>query len=370
MINLHEPSISLLDKIRVFKSLSNIWIGKGKVVDEFEDKLKDYLKLDNIITITSGTQALYEVFKLLKDLTNKKDIIISPFSYVGIGGSIKSNDFDIVYSDINKKHLSLSLKGIRRKINKNTAAVVIQHYGGRPNWEIREISHFLKQRNIFLIEDCATVLGGKINNRHLGDWGDFSIWSFDSVKVITTLDGGMIRCKNKKHLEIIQNNIHLGLNDSPTTLSNFHQNDNWWIIDPKTHGTKNILNNVTASLGISQLKKIDKFIRRQKKVWDYYQQNIKNSKIKLPQDPPHFVDESYFLFWVFCNERDKLATYLKESGIFSTFRYFPLNKTKLYFDDCNLPNSEEIYRNILCIPCHKNLTIKDLKYIVTKINNY
>ena len=371
MINIHEPSITLLDKIMVFKSLSSIWIGKGKEVNNFEKQLMSYLKLNNIVTVTSGTQALYEIFKLLKGLSNKKDVIISPLSYIGIGSSIKDNDFDIVYSDINKDHLSLSLKSIKHKVNRNTLAVVVQHYGGRPNWEIREISEYLKDRKIFLIEDCATVLGGKIKDKHLGSFGDFSIWSFDSVKIITTLDGGMIYCKNNNHLYIIENNIHLGLQDSPTTLSKFYENsNNWWIIDPKTYGTKNILNNVTASLGISQLKKIDKFIRRQRDIWDYYQKNINNPKIKLPKKSPHFVEESYFLFWVFCCQRDQLAKYLKENGIFSTFRYYPLNKTKLYHDKNILPNVENIYKEVLCIPCHKNLTNNDLKYIVNKINQF
>lgn len=372
MINIHEPKITLSDKIEMIKSLSTNWIGKGKKVDQFQDHLKKYLNLDNIVTVTSGTQALYEIFRLLKTKTNKKEIIISPISFIGIASSIKINDFEIKYADIDLNDLSLSLNSIKEKINHNTAAVVIQHYGGRPNREIQEISDFLKQKNIYLIEDCATVLGGKINNQHLGRWGDFSIWSFDSVKIITTLDGGAIYCKNKNDLSIIENNIHFGLIDSPTTMLKFNQDiKNWWEIQPQRYGTKNILNNITASLGISQLKKIDFFINKQKDVWNYYQDNIKNSKIILPQNPINFIDESYFLFWILSDKRNELAWHLKQNNIFSTFRYYPLHKTSLYGDNlCKLPNTEQVYNDLLCIPCHKNLTKRNLKHIVNIINNF
>ena len=373
MINLHEPSISLFDKIEILKSLSTNWIGKGKKVDEFENNLKQYLQLENITTVTSGTQALYEIFRVLKDKSNKREIIISSLSFIGIISSLKINNFDFVYADINKDHLSISLKSIKQKITNNTCAVVVQHYGGRPNYEIGEISEYLRKKNIVLIEDCATGLGGKIDNTHLGSFSDYSMWSFDAVKLITTLDGGAIYCKDKNDLNIIKDNIHFGLIESPTTMSKFNRVDSltWWKLYPKTYGTKNILNNITASLGISQLKRINKFINKQKAIWQYYKSHIYHPNIRLPKEISSNIDESYFLFWILSNNRDALANHLKKNGIFSTFRYYPLHKTELYKkEDSILPNTEEICKEILCIPCHKNLTTTNLKYVVKTINTF
>ena len=372
MINIHEPHISFLDKIKILKSLSTNWIGKGDKVDQFENNLKNYFNFQNIITITSGTQALFEIFRLLKQKTNKKEIIISSMSFIGIINSLMINDFNYIYADIDENYLSLSLKNIEEKINKNTAAVVIQHYGGRPNYEIEKISKYLKEKNIYLIEDCATVIGATIDSKHMGCFGDYAIWSFDCMKTITTLDGGALYCKDKNDLEIIKNNINLGLIISPNTLYSFNQNNNfWWKINPSTYGLKNVLNNVTAGLGVSQLKKINEFIKKQKYAWDYYQNNINNKKIELPQIAKKEIKESYFLFWLFSNERDKLAYYLKTKNIFSTFRYYPLHKTFLYENkNVSLPVTEKIYESVLCIPCHKNLTKKNLKHIVDVINAF
>ena len=371
MINIHEPNITFGDKIEVLKSLSTHWIGKGKKVDQFEEDLKKFLKLDNIITITSCTQGLYEIFKLLKTKTNKKEIIVSSLSFIGILSSIKSNHFDFVYADIDENYLSLTLDSIKEKITNDTCAVVIQHYGGRPNYQIEEISNYLKNKNIYLIEDCATVLGATIKDKHLGSYGDFAVWSFDATKVITSLDGGAIYCKNKKDEDSIKNAIHFGLVEAPTTFSKFNDNENkWWQLDPVSYGTKNILNNITASLGISQLKKINKFISRQKEIWQYYKNNIKNINVKSPLEPVENINESYFLFWLSSYKRNDLALYLKKNNIFSTFRYYPLHKTSLYHSDAYLPKTETIYKQIICIPCHKNLTNKNLEYIVKKINNF
>jgi aminotransferase len=369
MINIHEPNITFIDKIEVLKSLSTHWIGKGKKVDQFEEDLKNYLKLDNITTVTSCTQGLYEIFRLLKTKTNKKEIIVASLTFIGILSSIKINDFNIVYADIDENYLSLTLESIKEKITNNTAAVVIQHYGGRPNYEIEKISNYLKNKDIYLIEDCATVLGATLDNKHLGSFGDFSVWSFDATKVITSLDGGAIYCKDKRDENIIKNNIHFGLIEAPTTFSRFNDNENkWWQLQPTSYGTKNMLNNITASLGISQLKKIDKFILKQKNVWQYYIKNIKN--FQSPSIAPSNINESYFLFWLFHEKRDILAEYLKENKIFSTFRYYPMHKTNLYKQECYLPTTEKIYKNMLCIPCHKNLTDKNIEYIVKKINSF
>lgn len=379
MINIHEPNINLIDKLKILKSLFNKQISKDKKVNEFENDLRKYLQLKNIITTTSGTQGLFEIFKLLKeklyDCTNvlkyDKEVIISSMSYIGIASSIKSNHFKIKYSDIDKDYLSLSLKNIKKSISKKTCAVVIQHYGGRPNYEIEEISKYLKENNVYLIEDCATILGGKVNNVHLGSFSDFAIWSFDPMKSITTLEGGAVYCKEEKDFIKIKNNIYLGLNESPNSYNNFIVNkDEWWKLNPMSYGSRNVLNEVCATLGISQLKRLDKITDRQNEIWNYYYNNINNYKIILPKKSLTNIKESGFLFWLYCKDRNDLAKYLKENKIYSTFRYYPLHKTSLYKSNINLPIIEKCYEEILCIPCHKNLTNKELKYIVKKINEY
>jgi aminotransferase len=371
MINIHQPKIDLFDKFEILKSLSTVWIGKGKKVEEFEKKLQKYLSLKNIITVTSGTQGIYEIFKLLKTKNKKKEIIVASLSFIGILSSIKLNDFDYVYADIEEEYYSLSLNNIIEKITENTCAVVIQHYGGRPNYEIEKIAKYLQEKNIYLIEDCATVFGGTINEKHPGGYGDFSIWSFDCMKIITTLDGGAIYCKNGDDLQKIKESIHFGLVDSPTSYSAFQNKKQWWEINPQSYGTRNILNDVTASLGISQLKKIKKFIKQQEVVWDFYLNNIKNKKIKLPNAAQKNITESYFFFWLLSEERNELAEYLKKNNIFSTFRYYPLHKTEIYEkENIVLKNTDHIYNNLLCIPCHKALSLKDLKHITKIINNF
>jgi aminotransferase len=190
------------------------------------------------------------------------------------------------------------------------------------------------------------------------------------MKTITTGDGGMIFCTNKQDENTLRNNIFLGMNENSSTLSKSKTSENWWIIEPKTFGTRNIMNNISASLGISQLKKLDDFIEKQNWIWDQYLQNIKNNWISFPDSPKENTKEAGYFFWIYSKHRDKIANYLKKHGIFSTFRYYPLHKTKLYSNTQSLPNTDNFYETALCIPCHKNLSKPQINYIISKINEF
>lgn len=368
MINIHEPKISFGDKLKVLKALSTNWIGKGETVNLFEQSFANYLGVDGVISTTSCTQALFEVFNYLKTVTNKKQVVITSIGWIGIPAAIKLNGFDFIYCDISPEHNSMSFESLQQTITSDTVAVVVQHYGGRPNLEIEKIINFAKEKNIFVIEDCATVLGAKINNKHVGTFGDFAVWSFDAMKTITSGDGGMIFCSNKEHEKALRNNIFLGIDDNSSTLAKSKTSETWWVLEPKTFGTRNIMNNISASLGLSQLHQLPNFIQTQNQIWSYYLNNIKNSWIGLPQSTQ--VEEADYLFWIYSEKRDALANYLKQNGIFSTFRYYPLHKTSLYFSSQTLPNTEKFYSIALCIPCHKNLSKYQTKWIVSKLNSF
>lgn len=368
MINIHEPKISFGDKLKVLKALSTNWIGKGETVKLFEQSFANYLGVASVISTTSCTQALFEVFNYLKTITNKKQVVITSIGWIGIPAAIKLNGFDFVYCDISHEHNSMSFESLQKTITSDTVAVVVQHYGGRPNLEIEKIINLTKDKNIFVIEDCATVLGAKINNKHVGTFGDFAVWSFDAMKTITSGDGGMIFCSNKEHEKILRNNIFLGIDDNSSTFDKSKTSESWWVLEPKSFGTRNIMNNISASLGLSQLEQLSNFIQTQNRIWNYYLNNIKNHLIKLPQSTN--VEEADYLFWIYSEKRDLLASYLKRNGIFSTFRYYPLHKTLLYFSSQSLPNTERFYSTALCIPCHKNLSEKQIDFIVSKINDF
>lgn len=370
MINIHEPKISLFDKLKVLQTLSTNWIGKGETVKLFEKSFASFLNVSTTISTTSCTQGLFEIFNYLKTITNKKEVVIASVCWVGIPAAIKLNGFSFVYCDINPEHNSISFESLVETVTENTVAIVVQHYGGRPNTQIEQIIALAKQKGIFVIEDCATVLGAKVNNKHVGTFGDFAVWSFDAMKTITSGDGGMIFCSNKQHETVIRNNIFLGLDENSSTLAKSKVSNSWWSIEPKTYGNRNIMNNISASLGISQLSKLEVFLTKQNWIWNYYCQNIQNPFLSTPKLLTQNFKEAGYLFWIYSEQRDRVANYLKANRIFSTFRYYPLHKTQLYNHSKSLPNTELFYKTALCIPCHKNLSYSDVHYIVLKLNDF
>jgi dTDP-4-amino-4,6-dideoxygalactose transaminase len=371
MINIHEPKVTLWDKLQVLQTLSTNWIGKGRIVEQFEANLANYLNVEEIVSTTSCTQGLFEIFNLLKTVSNKRRVLIASISWIGIANIIRSNGFYFDYCDINVSK-SISLDEIKNNLTDDTIAVVVQHYGGRPNHEIEEIVNFLKSKNIFIIEDCATILGAQINSKHVGTFGDFAVWSFDAMKTITSGDGGAVYCADKKLREQLKANLFLGFQNNSTTLSkskNSIQSD-WWILKPTSFGSRNIMNDISASLGLSQLQKLDEYIKSQNKVWEYYSNNIKNPLITLPEKSFENCKEVGYLFWIYSDHRDALAFYLKQNKIFSTFRYYPLHLMELHKGNKQLKITEEFYSKTLCIPCHKNLSKSTMRYIVKNLNEF
>jgi aminotransferase len=93
MINIHEPKVTLWDKLQVLQTLSTNWIGKGRIVEQFEANLANYLNVEEIVSTTSCTQGLFEIFNLLKTVSNKRRVLIASISWIGIANIIRSNGF-------------------------------------------------------------------------------------------------------------------------------------------------------------------------------------------------------------------------------------------------------------------------------------
>ena len=129
--------------------------------------------------------------------------------------------------------------------------------------------------------------------------------------------------------------------------------------------------NVGASIGIEQLKKLDKLQAHRKMVWDYYQENLKLDWIVLPVGPESHETHSYFTFVISVKkDRDALAKFLLDNGVYTTLRYHPLHMNPLYCSDKVLPNSELLNEESLSIPIHANLTQENIEYVVSKIKEY
>ena len=234
---------------------------------------------------------------------------------------------------------------------------------------IEKITELCELKNIKLIEDNANSPFSSVNVKNTGTFGDIGLWSFDSMKQLVIGDGGMVYCKDLKDKEKLDKLTYLGL-ESKSGFSNSIDNK-WWEFDVSSPSRRSITNDIQAAMGIEQLKKIDVQLSKRKIINDTYTKELKELNwLDVPMDLKLGVSSSYYMYHIQTKDRDKLAKYLRDKGIYTTFRYYPLHLVKFFKSNTKLPNTEKAAFNTLCIPLHQGLKQDDVSYIIETIKKF
>lgn len=375
MINIFQPSLGKEEINELKKVFESNWLGKGEYVKNFEIGFANNLKIDPkyFLSTTSCTEAIMLSSELFQ--FNKNDEIIVPtISFPSIGSAIISNNAKIVFCDVDKRSLNVTALDIEKKISSKTKAVFITHYGGVP-CDMDPIIDLCNKNKILIIEDSACSVKSFYKGKACGTMGDMGFWSFDAMKTLCTGDGGMIYLKSLKNRTIAEETLYLGLPvKQKSGIDSSTSNNNWWEFEMNRPGRRSIMNNITAAIGIVQLQKLEGFLKKRKKIYDFYQESFKNIDwIKRPPEINNNYVSSYYFYWIQTDRRDQLAKYLLEKGVYTTFRYWPLNKIKMfskYTNNDQLLNTDYISKHTLNIPLHHSLSDNDISKIIEMIRNF
>ena len=194
---------------------------------------------------------------------------------------------------------------------------MVTHYGGVP-CDMTEIINYCNLRNIKVIEDSACALTASVNGNNCGTLGDFGVWSFDAMKLITTGDGGALYAKDKKALSKIREYLYLGLPEKEKSGLDSAKNANepgWWQYELNNAGRRAIMNDVAAAMGVVQMKKLHELIRSRKDTAAMYDQQIQILRLSECISCKECRRMSYF-YTIKC-ERDELAIHLKNNGVYT-----------------------------------------------------
>lgn len=271
-----------------------------KVV-EFENKFSKFLNSKYCLAVTSGTAALRVALASL-NLGKKDEVITQAFTFVATVEAIVESGCKPVYANIDNS-LNLDPKDLKKKITKNTKAVIVVHMLGVPG-KLDEIKKICKKNKIFLIEDTAWGCGGKYGNNFLGTLGDIGAFSFDHAKVITTGEGGMITFKKKKHYLLAKAWHDHGHENNPRL--------NRWEDSRRSSGFNFRMNELQGAIGIAQLSKLNKIVSMQRKnynkIWNKLK-NIKNISLRY-YEKKSFITADAFVFFV---KNNKVAQNCRKS---------------------------------------------------------
>jgi len=342
----------------------------GPEIDEFENDIKNYVGTDYCIALNSGTSALHATL-LAYGLGNGDEIIVPSFSFISTANSVLFVNGKPKFADIEEETFGLNPDSISNVINSKTKAIIPMDYGGL-SCKISEISEVAKKNNLILIEDAAECLGSTVKGIKVGSQSDSAIFSFCGNKVLTTGEGGAVVTNSKKIYEKIKLIRSHGRQDSINYFKNPSKSQylslgyNWR------------MSSLTAALGISQLKKLDKIIKmRQKNAKQLISKLAKFKEISI-SDPPNGYEHIYQMFTIKLNSkkiRDSLHNFLKKKRIFSKVYFFPIHLTDFYkknFPNSGkfLPNTEKLSNQLLTLPLYPNMTSEEKQYLIESISEF
>ena len=340
----------------------------GKSVDDFEKKISSVCNIKNkyVVTVNTGYSAIHTALLLMN--IGKNDEVITPaFNNIADLQSILSVGGKIVFADIDKS-LCIDPQKLENLITKKTKAIIVCDYGMRiANHD--KINIIAKRHNVRVLHDAAHSFGSTFKKRKIGSFSDITMFSFDPVKTITAIDGGAIIVNTKKEMNLAHKIRLMGMKQSSKVM---YKNKRAWTYDVDVHGYRYHLANLHAAVGISQINDLKKISITRKNTVKFYNKYIINSS--LIEKP--FLDNGIVPFIYYLriknNLREKFINYLKKNKIDTGIHWQPGNKFKLFkkLKKNHLIETNKVAKEIVTIPLHSNMRLKDQEKIVKIINNF
>lgn len=359
-LNLHEPSLDISDYKMVLKSLKEKEISTyGKYNVLFEKKISRYIGSKNIVSTINGTSALHLMFKML-GVEKNDEVLVQSLTYVSSVNSIIYNNACPHFVEINQNNLSVDLEKLENYLKKNTFQKRNTCFNKKTKKRIRfflnvcinglsanlfKLKIVLNKFNIKLVEDAAEALGCFYNKKHIGLFGEGGVLSFNGNKVITTGGGGALYLKSQK--------LHRLSFQYATNCKVEHGYET----DYFDTGYNYRLPSINASLGISQLNKLEKFIKNKKKIYEIYSKIFNDYDEFEVLKPIKNLRSNYWLTNVrICKankiKKDSLFKNFWDSKIFIRQIWKPLHMMKKFksYPKMNLEQTEKTYNNTFSLP--------------------
>ena len=367
MINLFQPTVGEAELAGIKDVFASNWLGTGERVEQFERAFGEYVGRppDEVQAISSCTEGLFQAVAAL-GLRPEDDVVLPSISFIGAAHAVCSSGTRVVLCDVDPSTLNATVEHVERAITPATKAVLILHYGGGPG-AVAEIAELAEQRSLFLVEDAAVGLGSFTAGRACGTFGDVGVWSFDSMKVMTTGDGGMVWCRSQAMADRIRRGARLGVGSSG--FSRRVGSSRWWEIDPPTVGRKGTMNDVAASIGLVQLARLPGFLRRRSEIAAAYDAGLGDLPwVTVPEQYAPRAARIFYWIQTAPKIRDQLAAHLLERGIYTNFQYWPLHKTRMYESGDAFPGADHAAGSTLLLPLHQGLSDADVERVLDAIH--
>ncbi len=362
-----RPFIDKDDKAGVMEVLNSGSLSLGPKYSQFEQQMAKFVGSKFALAVSSGTAGLHLAVKAL-GIGEGDEVITTPFSFIASANCILFEKAKPVYVDIDKETFNLDPDKIEAVITKKTKAILVVHIFGQ-SADMAKIIKIAKKHNLKVIEDACESLGAKFSGKMTGTFGDVGVYSFYPNQQMTTGEGGIIVTDSKSIFELCDSMRNQGRPLRPSV-----KDMNWdWLVNERL-GYNYRMDEMNASLGITQLKKLKWMIEKRIELAGWYTSALaKEPKIIIPKVMTNRT-HSWFVYVVRITERRRNAAMdkLNNAGIqvrpyFPTIHLQPFMQKMFGFKKGDFPIAEKISSETLALPFYIGLNKQNVRYITNKL---
>jgi perosamine synthetase len=360
----------------VVKVLRSNFLTQGPNVAEFEKAVCKYTGAKYAVAVANATAGLH-IAMIALGVEKGDEVITSPITFLASANCALYVGASPKFADIESFTACISPSEIEKNITDKTKVLIPVHFAGQ-SCDMKTINQIAKKHGLSVVEDAAHAIGSEYLGKKVGscEFSDLAIFSFHPVKNMTTGEGGMITTNNEdlyKKLLLLRSH---GMTKDPKVLT---KNEGPWYYEMNDFGFNYRMTDIQAALGLSQLKKIDKFAKRRREIVEFYKKEFSKDERFNFLEEKDFAKSCFHLFPLLLNlkkikfSRKEVFEKLQESGLYLQVHYIPVHLQpyfqKLGFKQGDFPEAEEYYSKSISLPLYYSLSNKELNDIVNIVKS-
>ena len=365
MIMVNEPLLDGNEKNYLQKCIDSGWISsEGPFVRDFEEKFAQLVGRRHAISVTNGSSALETAITAL-DLQKGDEVILPAQTFVASGLSILMTGAKPVFADIQYQTGNIDPNSIKTKITEKTKAIMPVHWAGYP-CDMNEINQIAEENDLTVIEDAAHALGATYKGKPIGSISDFTAFSFQAIKHLTTGDGGALCCIDENHYQEARNRRWFGIDRKYSKPSILGER----VFDIEKVGFKYHMNDLAAAVGLGNLEEFPERLNKTHEITSIY-------RIELAHVPGlqllNYKDDresAYWLFTILVDIRLDFINKMKASEIPVSVVDQRIDRNSVFGGITpDLVNQERFDLNQIAIPIHSALTENNILKVIQTIKS-
>jgi dTDP-4-amino-4,6-dideoxygalactose transaminase len=359
-IPLFTPYVPEASIDEVVDTLHTRWIGQGPKVDKFEEIWEQRISGDHkSVAVGSGTDALHLAY-ILAGVGPGDEVICPIFTCTATNLPIIYQGAKPIFADIQPHSMNIDPESVKKLINKKTKAIVAVDYGGLPA-DLDELMDIAHSHNIPLIEDAAQAHGATYKGRNVGSIADFTTFSFQAIKIVTTGDGGMLTIKDPSLLEKAKRIRWFGIDRKA-------KQEDRWKNDIDELGYKYQMTDVEAAMGIGAMTVFDETLAAYRRNWEQYRDGLKDCKNVYFVDEPADRRSSCWIATIITEYREELEIKFKERNVAANQTHYRNDRYTIFGGRVkHCPNMDAIEDKYLLLPNHLGVTPEEIESIIRTV---